>query len=289
MIHLLKIFIVFSLSLLACSCSFFNDESRTGVSSSLVDYLYPDGEIPSVQKDATPHLKLPLTVGLAFIPSRHGAANMLPEAKKTQLLTQVKQKFSDLNYVRDIVVIPDTYMRSSKGFAGIDQIARLYNLDVIALVSYDQVAISSGRKSSLLYWTIVGSYVVKGSKNQATTFVDTAVFDVNSRKILFRAPGISETQNNSTLVEMHEVNRETREEGFKLAMNDMSINLASELEQFKKRVKQDDSVKISHHNTNGGGGAIHWSALLMMLSLALLKTIKDKRLSAAQLNHYRPR
>lgn len=273
MIKSFSIIAIFSLSLLICSCSLFNDESRTGVSSSLVDYLYPAGEIPSVQQDTTPHLKLPLTVGLAFVPGQYRAANMLPEAKKIQLLTQVKQKFSDLNYVRDIVVIPDTYMRSSKGFAGIDQIARLYNLDVIALVSYDQVAISSGRKSSLLYWTIVGSYVVKGSKNQATTFVDTAVFDVNSRKMLFRAPGVSETQNNATLVEIHEVNRETREEGFELAMADMSINLARELETFKERVKVDNSVTITHRDQSGGGGATPWLLLVILYGLTLAKFI----------------
>ncbi|WP_339897435.1 rhombotarget lipoprotein [uncultured Gilvimarinus sp.] len=280
MIKSLSIIAIFSLSLLICSCSFFNDESRTGVSSSLVDYLYPAGEIPSVQQDTTPHLKLPLTVGLAFVPGQYRAANMLPEAKKIQLLTQVKQKFSDLNYVRDIVVIPDTYMRSSKGFAGIDQIARLYNLDVIALVSYDQVAISSGRKSSLLYWTIVGSYVVKGSKNQATTFVDTAVFDVNSRKMLFRAPGVSETQNNATLVEIHEVNRETREEGFELAMADMSINLARELETFKERVKVDNSVTITHRDQSGGGGAMPWLLLVILYGLTLAKFIACRTNSA---------
>ncbi|MEQ1704159.1 MAG: Ig-like domain repeat protein, partial [Ilumatobacteraceae bacterium] len=51
-----------------------------------------------------------------------------------------------------------------------------YGLDVIALVSYDQVAHSAETTSSFLYWTIVGAYVVKGNKNDVQTFVDTAVF-----------------------------------------------------------------------------------------------------------------
>ncbi|MFT5721469.1 MAG: rhombotail lipoprotein [Motiliproteus sp.] len=80
-------------------------------------------------------------------------------------------------------------MRSSKGFEGVSQIARLYGLDIVALVSYDQVAVTSDTKSSILYWTIVGAYFIKGNKNQATTFVDTAVFDVNSRKCFFVHPG----------------------------------------------------------------------------------------------------
>lgn len=277
MIKPIKFCAFLSLTLLTCSCSLFSDESRTGVSSSLVDYLYPNGEIPSIQQETAPHLKLPLTVGLAFVPGRRSSTDMLPAAKQTELLDQVKKKFTDLNYVKNIVVIPETYMRTARGFDGVDQIARLYNLDVIALVSYDQVATSSGRKSSFLYWTIVGSYVVKGSKNQATTFVDTAVFDVSSRKLLLRAPGISETQNNSTLVELHEGNREAREDGFEQAFDNMSTNLTIELENFKERIKQDNSVIVSHRNGAGGGGAIHWSMLLMMFGLTLGKLISNHR------------
>ena len=62
----------------------------------------------------------------------------------------------------------------------------------MALVSYDQVANTSEKTSSLLYWTIVGAYVVKGNKNDVQTFVDTAVFDMATRKLLFRAPGVSD-------------------------------------------------------------------------------------------------
>ena len=42
--------------------------TRTGVSSSLVDYLYPDGQIPPEFEEQIPRLKLPLRVGIAFVP-----------------------------------------------------------------------------------------------------------------------------------------------------------------------------------------------------------------------------
>lgn len=182
-------------------------DGRRGVSSSLVDYLYPEGEVPPKYEETTPHLRLPLTVGLAFVPSQKSNGFSLPEAKKVQLLEEVKRNFSNLEYVREINIIPDTYMRSAKGFDGAQQIARLYGLDVMALVSYDQVATSTETKSSLLYWTIVGAYLIKGNENQVTTFVDTAVFDMQSRKMLLRAPGVSETRLTSTLVEVDKVNR----------------------------------------------------------------------------------
>ena len=44
---------------------------RNGVSSSLVDYLYPDGEPPPEFAETIPQLKLPLKVGLAFVPGRY--------------------------------------------------------------------------------------------------------------------------------------------------------------------------------------------------------------------------
>ncbi len=199
---------------------------------------------------------------------------MLPEAKKTQLLEEVKQKFVGLDYVKEIVIVPETYMRSSKGFEGVGQIARLYGLDIVALVSYDQVTVTSETKSSVLYWTIVGAYFIKGNQNQATTFVDTAVFDVNSRKMLFRAPGVSDTQQSSTLVEVNQASRAAREKGFELAMQDMSNNLAAELDLFKEKIKQDKSVHIAHRQGYGGGGGMQWPVLLLIIGFAILRAVR---------------
>ncbi|MCW9058876.1 MAG: rhombotarget lipoprotein [Gammaproteobacteria bacterium] len=264
------LFAVIALLLTSCA-SYFGQESRRGVSSSLVDYLYPDGQVPPKHEETTPHLRLPLTVGLAFVPSHKGTSFSLAEAKKAQLLEEVKQKFVGLDYVKEITIIPETYMRSSNGFQGVEQIARLYGLDIVALVSYDQVAVTSETKSAVLYWTIVGAYFIKGNQNQATTFVDTAVFDVNSRKMLFRAPGVSDIQQSSTLVEVDQAGREAREKGFELAMADMSNNLAVELDRFKEMIKEDKSVQITHRQGYGGGGGIQWPFLLMLAGLAILR------------------
>lgn len=57
------------LQITACSTGFGSD-GRRGVSSSLVDYLYPEGQVPPQYEETVPHLRLPLTVGLAFVPSQ---------------------------------------------------------------------------------------------------------------------------------------------------------------------------------------------------------------------------
>ncbi len=129
--------------------------NRGGVSSSLVDYLYPGGEIPPEVTDSIPRLNLPLRVGIAFVPGQGGRA-AIPEATRIQLLEKVKAAFNDRDYIEHIEVIPDTYLSSARGINGMQQVARIYGVDVMALVSYDQVAVSEDNPGSFLYWTIVG-------------------------------------------------------------------------------------------------------------------------------------
>ena len=69
----LGLLFVVVLQLSACVTGFGSD-GRRGVSSSLVDYLYPEGQVPPKYEETVPHLRLPLTVGLAFVPSQKGSA-----------------------------------------------------------------------------------------------------------------------------------------------------------------------------------------------------------------------
>ena len=277
--HLFVVSVVFLMS--ACA-GLFGSSKREGVSSSLVDYLYPDGEKPPTgQAVNIPNLELPLKVGLAFVPSQD-RSNALSEAERVQLLDKVKASFSGRDYIEGIEVIPEAYLRTGRGFTALEQTARLYDLDVMALVSYDQVAHSAERTSSFLYWTIVGAYVVKGNKNDVQTFVDTAVFDVATRKLLFRAPGTSEASSNSTLMDLDRDLRASQQRGFEKAMADMTVNLDKELGLFKERIKTDGSVKVTHSSryvSSGGGGAADATFLLLLAGLAII-TIARKRRSA---------
>lgn len=260
-----------ALLLTACA-SLFGSTGRQGVSSSLVDYLYPQGEVPPPQGGVIPHLQLPLAVGLAFVPSQSSDTQVLSEAQRMKLLNDVKKSFDGRDFIREIAVIPDAYLRSGRGFDALEQTARLYGLDVMALVSYDQVAHSSERASSFLYWTIVGAYIVKGNKNDVQTFVDTAVFDVATRKLLFRAPGVNEVKSSSTLVDVERDVRAAQQKGFELAMADMTVNLDKELSTFKERIKSDGTVRVTRvgGTGDGGGGAADTNILLLLTGLLLL-------------------
>lgn len=242
-------------------------ETRSGVSSSLVDYLYPKGEVPPDISSTIPYLELPLRVGIAFVPGQSGR-DAISEATKMQLLENVKAEFVDREYIEYIEVIPDTYLRSSKGINGMQQLARLYGVDVMALVSYDQVAVSEDNPASFLYWTIVGSYVIKATSNEVQTFVDTAVFDAKTARLLFRAPGINTSSDRSTLVESGEVVRKTKDSSFAAAMATMTQNLGVELDRFTERVKDDPTVAdVEWKPGSGGGGAL---SLWFVLGLFVL-------------------
>ncbi len=246
------------------------DRSRGGISSSLVDYLYPRGEEPPPYDESVPQLNLPLRVGLAFVPSSSRRTEGLSEMHKQVLLTRVKEAFKQREFINSISIIPDTYLRSAKGFKSIDQIARIYGLDTIALVSYDQVSHTEDTKASILYWTIVGAYFIKGSSNDVQTFVDTSVFDIKTHKLLFRAPGINESRGSATLINTIEETRQRRAESFDKAMADMTQNLDNELNVFIERVKTEQVAKVVHRpGYTGGGGGLGWWLIFPLLLIAL--------------------
>lgn len=268
---LIRLMLATSLVVLLAGCSylFADTDSRTGVSSSLVNYLYPKGEVPPPPDERIPHLELPIRVGLAFVPGEGPQA--LSEAQRQQLLEKVRAAFLDRDFIEAIEIIPETYLRQGKGFDALDGVARLYRVQAIALVSYDQVAFVGDAGSSFWYWTIVGAYVVKGSEHEVQTFVDTAVFDMATRSLLFRAPGADRLETRSTLVDTAEVRREAMAESFDRAMSAMTVNLNTELDRFKSRVEQDQVAIVSYkpgHEKQGGGALGALSLIALVVSLA---------------------
>ncbi len=273
-----KLICSFGLILLLSACM--TTQPQRGVSSNLVGYLYPKGQQISHSEDRMPLLKLPLRVGIAFIPeSTYDHRITLTEYQKQALLDKVAERFRSDESVKHIQIIPEIYLKQGKGFVTVEQIASLYNVDVMALVSYDQVSIHELRKSSLAYWTIVGAYFVKGESTEFQTFVDTAVFDVKTRKMLFRAPGIHTASRNHTAVGFEKGNREMRANSFKVASEQMTENLSTELLKFKERAKKGEEVKVeydkNYYGSGGGGGSFGWGALVALVLLVRFTKIKS--------------
>lgn len=245
-------------------------ETRHGASSSLVDYLYPEGEVPPEYDASVPYLSLPLRVGIAFVPSQKSFHDV-SEPTKFRLLEKVKAAFIEHEYVHHIEIIPDTYLRASNGVAGMQQVARMYGADVIALVSYDQVAVAEDNNAAFLYWTIVGAYMIPGTNNEVQTFVDTAVFDVGTGKLLFRAPGVDTGNRLSTAIRSSEVTREQSADSFSRAVDVMTDNLAVELVRFEERVAEEPMLaQVQWKDGYGGTGRFDGLLLAVLVLLAIV-------------------
>jgi len=162
-------------------------------------------------------------------------------------------------------IIPKTYLEKGQGFDSLEQVSRLYDVDIMALVSYDQVTQSLENNAALLYWTIVGMYLIPGNENSIQTFVDVAVFDVQSHQMLFRAPGLSHLKNTTTAVGVDQTMMKKTNQGFDLAVTDMITNLDAELKAFKVRVKEEKVANIEHRKGYRGGALGQFGLVLLMI------------------------
>lgn len=242
--NLIKIGLAAAVAVVLAGCETFG-VARHHRANSLYAYLYSD-QAGHVDAPAIPKLSLPLRVGIAFVPAGGGGrgGNYFPqdevfsENDKARLMQRISEQFKPFPFVKSIEIIPTAYLTPGGGFANLDQLRTIYGIDVIALLSYDQVQFTDEGILSLTYWTIVGAYVVPGEKNETKTMLDAAVYDINSRTLLFRAPGLSSVKSSATPVNLSQELRENSGLGFEDAATNLVAGLKIQLEEFKERVKQ---------------------------------------------------
>lgn len=217
-----KLALLMTLSLFLINCMGGSTRYRH---SNLVDFLYPDTNKPRVQP-SIPNLKLPVKVGVAFVPEKMGFYGApLHENDKSDLLKMITDQFKPLDYVDKIEIIPSAYLQPQGSFESLDQLKRMFDIDLMVLVSYNQIQNTDEGFLSLSYWTIIGAYTIKGEKNDTNTLIDAAVFDIDSRQLLFRAPGTSHVKGRATIINLDEQLRKDSIEGFIQASRMLKDNL----------------------------------------------------------------
>lgn len=279
-LHLIVPALLVLLSLTGCL-----QPETTARRSSLMDYLYPKEKSAPAPNPAGARLKLPLRLGIAFVPAAQASwrvASLMAPGQEKELLEVVKGSFKDKPWVSEIKVIPSTYLRTGGGFENMDQVARMYGVEVMALVSVDQIQYTDPKWYSFTYLSIVGAYVLPGDANDTRTLIDAAVYDVASHTFLLRAPGQSELKGSSTWAQREVKLREHSSKGLQLAMTDLAKNLDTEVAAFKaeiargerKNVDVVDQKGVSLQQSGGRnfGGSVAWfEALgaLLLVGLAL--------------------
>jgi len=266
-----------TLSLLT-GCSFSRQLHRR---SNLMSYLYPDAAHAPEPSLEGVRLNLPLRIGIAFVPPDQklprfgGIDSVVPGASEQRLLGVVRDAFKSRDWVREIVVIPSTYLTPGGGFTNLDQVARMFGTDVVALVSVDQFQSSDPLPISFLYMSIIGAYVLPLDHNDTRTLIDAAVFYVPARTFILRAPGQSRITGHSSAVEVEQSMRERSNRGLEMAMSDLSTNLSTEVDAFKGRVIRGERGDVDIISRQGlsvrKSGSIGW---IWALSLLLLVAVR---------------
>jgi rhombotail lipoprotein len=219
--------------------------------SSALEYLYPRGVDARPPADVI--LRLPVRVGVAFAPARPAYQDRFTASQKQALLERVAAAFRGGQGIGSVEVIPPGYLTlppapppaggapaggappAGDGFLELDRVKAAFGIDLVALISYDQMQFSETGRSSWAYWTIVGAYVIKGEKNETRTLMDAVVYDVPSRALLFHASGNSTVAAAATPVDVDRVLRQHSEEGFETATTDLIANLGTALGQFQQQ------------------------------------------------------
>jgi rhombotail lipoprotein len=275
-----KLMTIASLSLALGGCAWmdgYRDHSAQ-TSTPLVDFLYTDGKVP--EQDAQPELHLPIRVGVSFLPSDGDPWKSQPGAiDREKVLTAVREHFKSLPYVSEIVIVPDYYLHKGKGdgLAQIEQLSRLYHIDLFALVSYDQIQNSFQNDRALAYWTIVGAYFVRGDRNETHTLLDMAVIDPKSRALVMRAGGTSALGGNVTAVDAEHHSAAQSKRGFELATGQLIANFSRELTDFEQRVRDGTApVKVVRQGAKSGGGGALDPLLLALLSGCLALSVRRR-------------
>jgi acyl-[acyl-carrier-protein]-phospholipid O-acyltransferase/long-chain-fatty-acid--[acyl-carrier-protein] ligase len=235
-----------------------------------VEYLYPRGEKPPSQ-NAVPQLQLPLRIGLGFLPRSGGdAASTLDAAQREQLLERIRAHFLDRPFVAEITLVPDYYLSQARGFESLEAVQGLYGLDLVALVSYDQVTHQEDNRWSLGYLTIVGAYVLPGTHQDIASLIDLAVVDPSTRSLVLRAGGVDTRSRQSRLID---AGRDARTEGnrsFAAATDQMIGHLDAALTTFQQEVRSGKARVHIVATHSGGGGAFDTLWLLVLLPCAVV-------------------
>lgn len=211
----------------------------------LLQYLYPQGTAVAPVQEV--RLQLPLRVGVAFVPSgdssvsgdqTFGALTEFSEPEKREVLDKVAAAFRAVPEVSAVDALPGQNLSARGGFENLSQVAEMYGVNLVALVSYSQVQYRNPSKWSVLYWTLIAAYFVPAEKVETQTLVDASVFDVATHALLFSGSGSDISHSTTTPFETVEEQRVASVESFDKAADKLIANLNISLGVFRENAKQ---------------------------------------------------
>lgn len=265
--------------------------SQSVVKTNVFQFLYPAGAEATSPGDVT--LRLPARVGVAFVPAASAMqSHPIDEAQRQQLLEKIAETFRKKSFIGSLQVIPSSYLEPAGSFVNLEQIRTAFGVDLMTLVSYEQTQFSASTGRSIAYWTIVGAYIVNGQKNDTSTMLEAAIYDIPSRALLFRASGSSLSSNRATPVEEERQRIAAARSGFEAATDDLIARLDSALSEFEVQARSgtvrgmgtpaiamfnESGTLITGPGSSGGAGALGLADFALLGSLGVLGWLETRR------------
>lgn len=204
-------------------------------SSNLLSYLYPNQQQP-VAKIAADGMvlpvRVPVRVGVAYVPEQGLSHQALTEADKRGFKTEIAAYFEQQPFVSEVTLVPSAYLTPGGSFGNLDQLSRMYDIDMMVLLSYDRTQFAEARPGVISYWTLGGAQLINGEKNDTHTLLDAAVYDISTRQLLFRAPGSSLIRYQRGALSLAEQLRQDSLAGFEQASAELLTHLRQQLAMF---------------------------------------------------------
>ena len=229
---------------MAAGCAI-KPEYKQGQAASIIEFLYPGKDSPEPLALAhVAQLKVPLRIGIAFVPDNSNPQFRITEAERIDLLSMVRAAFQRYPFVSSIDIVPSSYLPYGGSFQSMERVASMLSLDCIVLLSYDQMQFAEATKWSLLYWTGIGAYLVPADRYDIMTSVEAAIFDVHSHKVLMRAGGTSQVHGQASWADFPAEARGARSKGYRDAVEKLIPNLHAEVKTFRERAPGDQTIRL---------------------------------------------
>ncbi|MEM6709182.1 MAG: rhombotarget lipoprotein [Pseudomonadota bacterium] len=227
-------------------------------SQSVRAYLYGDDRSARPrQVSETTELRTPLRVGLAFVPATGRA--QLPARSLQRVLEDLADAFRDRPYVASVVVLPDNALQPSGGFDDLSLASLVYNIDVIALIGYEQLGYFDDRALSLFDLSVVGAFLVPGHARRVETQLYATVLHLDSRRFLFTASGGHSDSEVTTLVHAREGLRTQQVASLAHAASALAEAADQQLQRLGERLTQDPTLQLT------GAGSLTGTTLLCLV------------------------
>lgn len=163
------------------------------VTSSLKSLVLPHTDTARIIEPLPAQLQPPLGVGVALTPPINPVGTVYYK-DQVNLLQAVADRLSKSRYVSHTEIIPNHYVKRCQNFSCFSAIEKQFDVQAIALVSYDQIQFRADDHATRQLNLLTGKQLFEGRPGEIHTRVNTSIFTTRDQHFLLSASGFQVTR-----------------------------------------------------------------------------------------------